>query len=139
MRVAIAGRFDPIHDGHIDHILKAKELGDELVIITHSDQVIRDVKGKCNVPLWARCAVLRGLLLLYKINGYVTVSTDVDGTVAETLRALKPQVFAKGGDRVLGTLPENELKVCEEIGCEIRYGIGDLLNASSKISIDKEG
>lgn len=132
IKVAIAGKFDPCHEGHIDHILKAGALG-YLTIITHDDEVIKKIKGCCNIALWAREAVLKGLLCLYNIQGCVVVSVDTDGTVALTLKLIKPDIFAKGGDRTSDNMPENEIKVCKEIGCEIHYGVGDLLNASSKM------
>jgi cytidyltransferase-like protein len=40
MKIAIAGKFDPVHEGHIDHIVKAAKLGDYLYIITHTDHVV---------------------------------------------------------------------------------------------------
>ena len=39
MKVMIAGKFDPLHDGHLDHILKAGKLG-MLIIVTHPDSIV---------------------------------------------------------------------------------------------------
>lgn len=133
--VMVAGRFDPCHDGHIDHIRKAAVLGDYLVIVTHPDDVIDRLKAphKHNVPLWARIAILQGLLLYYQIPGSVLVSQDNDGKVAKTIRLLRPQIFAKGGDRTPDNMPREELEACADVGCQIVYGAGDLLNSSTKI------
>lgn len=133
----VCGKFDPIHNGHIDHIIKASKLGDYLIIVTHIDETIaRDSKkGECFVPLWARKLLLEGLLKALNVSGEVVVAEpiDVDGTISNTVRTLKPDILAKGGDRIIGNMPQNELDACAEVGCEVVYGIGDLLNSSSSI------
>ena len=139
--VLIAGCFDPVHEGHIDHIRKAAKLGDELVIITHIDSVVIQKKGFCVQSFPVRLAVLQGLLLLFGVKGCIVPAVE-DGQkgklykdgIGDTLRHYKPQIFAKGGDRTALTLPEDEIKACHEVGCEIRYGVGDLLNSSSKMA-----
>lgn len=133
MRVCIAGGFDPFHDGHWDHIQKAYALGDWLFIITHPDELMIKKKGYCSVSLNTRIAILKGLLLLLGGKGEVVVSIDADGTVAKTLKNLKPDIFAKGGDRILGTLPDNEVKVCAELDIQIIYGVGNKLGSSQEI------
>jgi cytidyltransferase-like protein len=134
--VMIAGKFDPCHDGHIQHIRKAAKFGDYLLIVTHSDEMIDKIKypKKHNVPLWARRAILKGIMMYYRIEGDVAVSLDEDGTVTKTLKYWKPAVFVKGGDRIATNMPKSELEMCEKIGCEIVYGVGDLLNSSTRIS-----
>ena len=127
--VAVAGKFDPIHRGHMEHIRFAKGLGDILVVITHPDEVIKKLKGYCLLPLEDRIAVLRD-------NRYVDsviISIDGDGGVAETLKYLKPQIFAKGGDRTPDNMPEKELDVCNKLGIQIIYGVGGQWQSSSKL------
>lgn len=136
--VAIAGKFDPIHEGHIDHIVKAAKLGDYLYIITHPDNVVAShcSKGFCAIPLRARVSILEAIMRYHEIKGEVVVSNSPDGTSAEALCRLKPDIFAKGGDRTASNMPQNEISVCQEIGCHIVYGVGDLLNSSSKLMFD---
>jgi len=131
--VAIAGSFSIVHEGHIDHIQKAYKLGNWLIIITHKDRIIKKYKGIRPVTLNARIAILKGLISSLGGLGEVIVARDTDGTVTKTLREIKPDIFAKGGDRNDGNMPQSEIDVCKEIGCEIRYGVGDLLNSSTKI------
>lgn len=135
--VMVAGKFDPLHEGHIDHICKAAKLG-KLLVITHTDEVIKKLKGRCNIPLYAREIILHGVLLHFNIRGRVRISVDKDGTITETLRKYKPDILAKGGDRTANNMPQNELDVCKELGIEIKYGIGDQLNASSKMEIKEK-
>lgn len=129
VKVAISGNFFPLHDGHIDHIEKASKLGDYLVAIVGSDEYL-ERKGKNNpLPLKARMRVVRAIK---GIDGVIGVIDD-DGTVAKTLRLLKPDIYAKGGDRTPDNMPPNELRVCRDIGCKIVYGVGDLIRSSSNL------
>ncbi len=138
--IMIAGKFDLLHDGHIDHIKKAAKLGDYLIVVTHVDVVVaaNSKKNKCIIPLWARVDIVSALLAYYGIKGRVVVAQnygDVDGTVAKTLEAIRPRIFAKGGDRVNNSaMPACEVEVCERLGIKIEYGVGDLLNSSTKIA-----
>lgn len=136
IRVAVAGKFDLLHEGHFDHILKAYRLGDFLYIITHPDDIICEVKGECQTPLYFRLLNLYGILAMLGGRGCVVVSVDRDGSSAKTLEMIKPNIFAKGGDRTPGNMPANEIESCGKIGCEIRYGIGDKLNSSSKLGVN---
>ena len=52
----------------------------------------------------------------------VVEADDDDGTICETLRKYKPDVFANGGDRTVGNTPE--MKVCEELGITMLWGVG---------------
>lgn len=133
-RVMVVGGFDPCHQGHLDHFLKASKLGDCLIVAVNSDRDMIRKKKYCYEPLWFRKEVVAGLLLLHKIKGEVIDVIDNDGTATETLRRVKPDKFAKGGDRVPGNMPLSEIKVCRELGIEIVYGIGDALNASSRLA-----
>lgn len=136
--VMVSGKFDPPHEGHIDHIVKASKLGDYLIVIVQPDEGVRFVKqGKCELPLWARVALLKGVLLYYRIKGDVFVGVDIDGRSVRSLRFFNPNIYAKGGDRTSSSLPVDELRTCEEIGCRVAFGIGDLLGSSSQIDVDR--
>jgi len=123
---------DPIHEGHLDHILKASKLGNYLIIITHPCDILIDKKGYCLQSYKIRATILEAIMQYYDIHGRVVMSIDIDGTVAKTLEKLQPDIFAKGGDRDANNMPQNELEVCNECGIEIIYGQGDLLGSSSK-------
>lgn len=128
IKVAVAGHFDPIHDGHLDHIEKAKRFGDYLVVIVGTEAQAIEKKGWW----WLTLEGKKRLLMAFKgLVDEVVVNIDTDGTCAETLRMIKPDIFVKGGDRVESKMPQKELDICKKIGCSIIYGIGDLLNTSS--------
>ena len=137
IRVAVTITFDLLHAGHIDHLEKASKLGDKVIIIVDPDEFLIKKKGYVLQPLESRMRIAQFLKNNIPWIEDVVVSIDKDGTCAETLRMIKPDILAKGGDRIPGNMPQNEIKVCQEIGCQIVYGIGRQLYSSSKII--KEG
>jgi cytidyltransferase-like protein len=138
----VAGKWDILHPGHYDSIIKTSKLCDFMIIITHKDEIVEKTseKGFCAIPLWLRCIILRGILLDQKIQGKVIVGIDEDGTVIKTMamiRKLYPDdelLYTKGGDRYGKNMNSDESKACEALGIKIKYKVGRLLNSSSKIA-----
>jgi len=126
IKVAITISFDLLHDGHIDHIEEASKLGDWLIVIVDPSDFLIKKKGYELIPLEARLRVAESIRYIDE----VVVSIDKDGTCAETLRMLRPDVLAKGGDRTPDNMPQNEIDVCKDIGCKIVYEVGRKLNSS---------
>lgn len=81
------------------------------------------------MPLADRKEILEGLRWVDE----VVISIDSDGTVAKTLEMIKPDIFAKGGDRTSDNMPKNEIETCGKLGIQIIYGIGDKINSSSEL------
>ena len=54
----VSGGFDPVHSGHINLMLSAKELGDELVVLLNSDEWLTNKKGKPFMNFFERKMVL---------------------------------------------------------------------------------
>jgi D-beta-D-heptose 7-phosphate kinase/D-beta-D-heptose 1-phosphate adenosyltransferase len=52
----------------------------------------------------------------------VVECVDNDDTVIETLRMLKPDYFANGGD--VDESKNKEINACKEIGCKLIYNVG---------------
>jgi D-beta-D-heptose 7-phosphate kinase/D-beta-D-heptose 1-phosphate adenosyltransferase len=117
--VAISGAFDPIHVGHIRYIREAAKLGDRLVVILNGDDFLLRKKGFVFLPFE------EGKENLENVKGVdeVIASVDEDQTVRKTLGLVKPDIFAKGGDR---TGPENipEAETCRRIGCKLVTNVG---------------
>ena len=128
-RVLIAGGFDPIHRGHLDHIVKAKALGDWLIVIIPPDDVLVEKKGYCLIPATDRLEVLYALPWVDEVH----IAEHTNGSPLQSLRELKPDIYAKGGDRTPDNMVQVEINVCEEIGCQIVYGVGDLLGSSTRM------
>jgi len=97
------GCFDLLHVGHVQFLEAARRLGDVLVVGLNSDRSARRLKGPRHplLPQADRATVLAAL----RAVDYVVVFEE---TTAEALvRALQPEVYAKGGDYAQGKdLPE---------------------------------
>lgn len=129
-RVVVAGHFDPLHIGHLNHFQRARALGDYLTVVINPDEDILRKRGLVFMSLGQRMALIRGLQCVDD----VVVAIDTDGTVARTLRWLRPAIFAKGGDRRgVSDMPEREVLACKEIDCQIVYGVGETLESSTSL------
>lgn len=88
------GCFDLIHPGHVQYLEEVRALGDFLVVGLNSDASVRRLKGPSR-PLqdeWARARILLGLR---SVDAVVRFDED---TPLELIRALQPDILAKGGD-----------------------------------------
>ena len=130
-KVLVAGYFDPMHDGHLDHIRKAASLGDFMYIVTHTDRCTEQAKEWRFTTLTFRHFILNATLKELCMHGAVLITDEA--SVANVIKQFRPDIFAKGGDRVYENMPQDELEACQQVGCEIVYGIGDQLNSSSEI------
>ena len=130
--VAASGYFNPLHKGHVEYLEKAKTLGDKLVVIVNSDYQ-RVLKGSKEFMDENERMVIVGAL---RCVDEVILSIDRDGSVCDTLRSLKPHIFAKGGDRFNSEIPE--AKVCDELGIEMVDGLGQKIQSSSWLLKTKE-
>jgi D-beta-D-heptose 7-phosphate kinase/D-beta-D-heptose 1-phosphate adenosyltransferase len=125
--VVASGYFNPIHVGHIEYLERAKELGDKLVVIVNTDA---QVKIKGSVPFQTEQDRLR-IVQSLKVVDQAILSIDTDGSVCRSLVFLKPDIFAKGGDRHSGEIPEKV--VCDANGIAIIDGLGAKFRSSSGI------
>tara|TARA_B100002052_G_scaffold42362_1_gene34598 strand:- start:834 stop:1241 length:408 start_codon:yes stop_codon:yes gene_type:complete len=130
--VATSGYFDPLHVGHLECLELAKQLGDKLIVIVNSDLQAKLKKGKSFMSESDRMKIVSAL----KCVDEVFLSIDKDKTQCKSLEYLKPNIFAKGGDRLSNEIPES--KTCHELGIEIIDGLGDKIRSSSDITGLKE-
>lgn len=129
--VMIAGGFDPLHSGHLDHIERASALarGERLLVVLQSDASLVTKKGYCLMPYRERRAVLRALRWPME----VVPNVDDDGTVNASLELYRPDMYVKGGDRTAQNMAPGEIETCARLGIELIYGHGDRLNSSSRL------
>ncbi len=88
------GCFDIIHAGHVKYLTKAKSRGDVLIVGLNSDESVKRLKGEGR-PIndeRDRAVVLSAL----KPVDYVSVFDE--DTPLELIKAVKPDVLAKGAD-----------------------------------------
>ena len=88
------GCFDLIHAGHIASLEKARSFGDFLFLGLNSDASVRRLKGPSRpVSKAAERAVV--LAALAAVDAVIVFSQD---TPRELIKALRPDVLAKGAD-----------------------------------------
>lgn len=119
--VAVCGGFDPVHIGHIRHFKEARALGDELVVILNTDEWLKKKKGYVFMPFEERKEILESIKYVDRVIPYVE---EEHGYVHKTLEKLKPDIFAKGGDRNATNIPKEEVEVCERLGINLVCGVG---------------
>jgi len=132
--VVISGGFDPVHSGHVEYFKGARHLAGKngrVVCILNSDDFLKSKKGYAFMDFNERKSVLEAMKYIDKVVKCI----DKDQTVIKSLGSIKPDIFAKGGDRTLGNIPEKA--ICEELGIEMRFAVGGGKSQSSSWLIDK--
>ena len=99
------GVFDLLHVGHVRYLQAARAEGDVLVVGVNSDRSTRTLKGEGRPILTeqARAALVAALAAV----DYVILFDEPD--VKPLLRALRPDVHAKGTDYTPESVPERDL------------------------------
>ena len=132
IRVAVSGYFDPIHVGHLEYLKMAKELGDSLVVIVNNNYQCKLKKGKPFMDQNDRLEIVKALRFVDE----VFLSIDQDRTVCKSLEAVKPDIFANGGDRATSEVPETP--ICKKYNIKMVDGLGDKIRSSSNLTGLKE-
>ena len=128
--VALAnGCFDVLHVGHVRYLRGARALADVLVVAINGDDAVRQLKGPGRpvMPAGERAE------LVAAIEGvdYVTIFETL--TVEPVLRALEPDVHAKGTDYTPETVPERD--IVAEYGGRVAI-VGDPKDHSTTAFLD---
>lgn len=99
------GHFDLIHVGHLDYLEKARALGQALFVGVNDDESTRRLKGDGR-PLVPAEERARLLAALEAVSGVIIFGED---TADRLIEAIRPDVYAKGGDYAHKVLPERDL------------------------------
>jgi rfaE bifunctional protein nucleotidyltransferase chain/domain len=112
------GCFDLLHVGHVRYLQAARALGDALAVAVNGDASVKALKGPSR-PINAeddRAEVLAALACV----DYVVIFPETSETrMTELIRAVRPQIYAKGGDYTPETLDPEERAALHEAGAEI--------------------
>ena len=126
--VLVTGGFDPLHSGHIAYFKAARTLGTYLIVGINSDEWLTRKKGRPFMPWQERAAIVGNLSMIDEVIAF----DDSDGTATHAIekvlrdRDYDPDlrvVFANGGDRKQGNVPE-ERHYYDEGQVSFAYGVG---------------
>ena len=124
-RIVLAnGCFDLFHVGHVRYLAGAKALGDVLVVGINSDRQAYALKGQGRpyMPGSERAEIVSAM----RFVDFVTIFDEP--TVEELIRAIRPDIHAKGTDYTTETVPERN--VVRECGGTVAI-VGDPKDHSS--------
>lgn len=111
---ATNGCFDILHVGHVRYLQKTKSLADYSIVMLNSDKSVKMIKGESR-PI--NCEEDRAeLLSALSCVDYVVLFEE--SSPANLLEAIKPDIYTKGADYTLETLPEREIVVRNNIKVE---------------------
>lgn len=130
-RVVLAnGCFDVLHVGHVRYLEGARALGELLIVAINSDEQVRALKGAGRpfVSERERAEIIAAI----RVIDYVTIFSEP--TVEALLRALRPDVHAKGTDYTVETVPERD--VVRSYGGRVCI-VGDAKDHSSTEMIER--
>lgn len=108
-----------MHLGHLLSFQAAKSIGDTLIVVIDGDKFLRNKKGDFFMPVEDRFAIIKELRC---VDDVIVMGS---GDLADAILHIKPDIFAKGGDRnSLDTIPKSERDACEKVGCKIVFNVG---------------
>lgn len=96
------GCFDILHAGHVRYLEGARSLGDCLVIGLNSDASVRALKGEAR-PINNEQDRAEVLSALRAVDHVVIFGEQ---TAEKLIDMLRPDIYVKGGDYSVETLPE---------------------------------
>ena len=124
------GCFDIIHVGHVRYLTAAKNFGDVLIVGLNTDESVKKLKGESR-PInnqEDRAEVLLGLKAVDHVIFFG------EKTAENLIAEIKPDIYVKGGDYTLETLPE--AKIVQSYGGRVE--LVNLVKGKSTTNIIKK-
>ena len=109
------GCFDIIHAGHVRYLTAAKNFGDILIVGLNTDESVRNLKGASR-PINSQDDRAEVLLGLKAVDHVIFFGEQ---TAENLIAEVKPDVYVKGGDYTLETLPE--AKIVQSYGGRVEF------------------
>ena len=131
--VLVTGGFDPLHSGHIAYFKAAKQLGTKLVVGLNSDDWLTRKKGRPFMPFEERLSIIKELSVVDRVISFNDDDDTAGGAIfllQSTTNSNDEIIFANGGDRVEGAVPEEKL-FGDYKNIKFIYGVGGENKANS--------
>lgn len=103
--VSTNGCFDILHVGHIRYLEKSKSFADYLIVLLNSDKSVKSIKGPSR-PINNENDRAEILSALRCVDYVVLFDED---SPKDLLDEMKPDVYTKGADYTMETLPEADI------------------------------
>ncbi|MGI8601409.1 MAG: phosphoribosylglycinamide formyltransferase [Verrucomicrobiales bacterium] len=109
------GCFDLLHTGHVRYLTQARRLGDALVVALNSDASVRALKG-AGRPVTNEADRAEVLSALRAVDAVLVYGEE---RCTNLIEAIRPHIYAKGGDYTAASLNPEEKAALDEVGAEI--------------------
>ena len=121
----VSGGFDPIHPGHIMMMEECKKFSDHLIVGVNSDVWLKRKKGNFFMHIKHRLYVVSRLRVVDETMEFNDDDESASNIIKKVFNKYKNEkiIFAFVGDRS-DPSKVRELKVAEELGIELKFGIG---------------
>jgi len=131
----VTGGFDPIHSGHIEYLKEAKKKMDFLIVGINSDEWLLNKKGYSFMPWDERKNIIINLSIVDQVISFDDNDNSASNAISKSLEISQKVIFANGGDRKEGNIPEL-VAFQNNPNVEFIYGIGgsNKMNSSSDIT-----
>ena len=113
--VTTNGCFDILHVGHVRYLQKTKSFADYLIVLLNTDESVRSIKGP-DRPINNENDRVEILTALSCVDFVVLFDED---SPASLLDEIKPDVYTKGADYTMETLPERDIMI--ENGTKVEF------------------
>ena len=121
--VATSLSGDILHSGHLACLNESKSFGHYLIVLVDSDEYLIWKKGYVVLPFEHRVELLKNLRSVDHLLAVPFNKENPTKSVTKVLESLPIQVWAKGGDRIIGFNIE-EFELCQSRGIIIQDGVG---------------
>ena len=105
--VATNGCFDILHVGHVRYLQKTKSFADYSIVLLNSDKSVKSIKGN-DRPINNENDRAEILCALTCVDYVVLFDED---SPKDLLDEIKPNVYTKGADYTMETLPEAHIMI----------------------------
>lgn len=105
--VATNGCFDILHVGHVRYLQKTKSFANYSLILLNSDKSVKSIKGE-DRPINNENDRAEILCALSCVDYVVIFDED---SPRDLLDEIKPDVYTKGADYNMQTLPESDIMI----------------------------
>ncbi|MBO6087432.1 D-glycero-beta-D-manno-heptose 1-phosphate adenylyltransferase [bacterium] len=103
--VATNGCFDILHVGHVRYLEKTKSFADVSIVLLNSDKSVKSIKGPTR-PINNENDRAEVLGALRSVDYVILFDED---SPRNLLDEMKPDVYTKGADYTMETLPEADI------------------------------